>query len=536
MRYLKFIPIALILLIFSSGCLVKEPAKVEINTDKSAVEEGDIFHIIVKVNNTGKVAITGVNLYLNNPDFRILQAPSLQAPLKVGKTAELIWILRAPSTPGRYMLKASVEIVDELQRTWGGFYKELIINVVEKESEIPLFGMLSVDVASPEEVEGGSEFRVEITLKNTGNAPITVKEISLNLLEGMEIVREPAVPVNILPGEEHGLIYVIKAPYMPEEGYITLSVIYSENGEEKREFKNRFIKTLWRPWNHDDDTLRLAYSEEYYWIELPYLVDGFWKEKFNSTSKVDRELLKNESLSLVKNATSEVEAAKVVYDMIKSRYNFGDITTTTNPSNILPQNKISYEEGTLLFTGILRSLNIPVRVVTLYNGEDCTDNAISEFYSAGKWYVVDFKREFFGSREEYIATPYFPKIYQMVTDGVYNLVAQAPEEEKKHEHVDVSPDYLANIEDSLKKVVSERLNPTVKPKLSVVLINMNQNERIFTLFLFASAPERELNLVFQKADPKNLAKNVDALYKFYKDKPWPENFRKYWDILMEVYK
>ncbi|RLF86795.1 transglutaminase domain-containing protein, partial [Thermococci archaeon] len=70
----------------------------------------------------------------------------------------------------------------------------------------------------------------------------------------------------------------------------------------------------------------------------------------------------------------------------------------------------------------------------------------------------------------------------------------------------------------------------------VVLINMNQNERIFTLFLFASAPERELNLVFQKANPRNLAKNVDALYEFYKDRPWPESFGEYWDILMEVYK
>ena len=536
MRHSKLIPIVLVLLIFSSGCLVKEPAKVEINADKTAVKEGGIFHVIVKINNTGKVAITGVNLYLNNPEFKILQTPSLHAPLKVGKATELIWIIQAPSKPGRYMIKASVEVVDELQRTWGGFYKELIINVVEKESEIPLFGVLSTSVTSPEKVEGGNEFRVEITLKNTGNAPITLRRVSLNLLEGMEVVKEPDVPTNILPREEHALIYVIKAPYKPEEGYITISVLYSEDGEEKRELKNRFIKILWRPWNYDNETLRLAYGNEYYWISLPYLVDGFWKERFNSTSRINKELLKNESILLVKNATSEVEAAKAVYNMIKSRYSFGDITTTTNPSNILPQNKISYEEGTLLFTGILRSLNIPARIVTLYNGTDCTENAISEFYSAGKWYVVDFKRGFFGSREEYIATPYFPRIYQMITNGFYNLVAQAPEEEEGHEHVDVSPEYLANIEDSLKEVVSERLNPTVRPKLSVVLINMNQNERIFTLFLFASAPERELNLVFQKANPRNLAKNVDALYEFYKDRPWPESFGEYWDILMEVYK
>jgi hypothetical protein len=536
MRYSKFIPLILIFLIFSSGCLVKEPAKVEINIDKNAVKEGDIFHIIVKVNNTGKVAITGVNLYLSNPEFKILQTPSLQEPLKVGEIVELIWIVQAPSNPGRYMLKASVEIVDELQRTWGGFYKELIINVVEKESEIPSFGSLSVNVVSPEKVEGGNEFGVDIQLKNTGSGPITLREISIKLLEGMEIVREPDVPTNILPGEEHGLSYVLKAPYIPEEGYMAISILYIENGEEKRELKNKFIKIIWKPWSYDNETLRLAYEEEYYWIQLPYLVDGFWKEKFNSTSRIDRGLLRNISISLVKNATSEVEAAKAVYDMIKSRYALGDVTTTTNPSNILPQNRISYEEGTLLFTGILRSLNIPARVVTFYNGEDCTENAIAEFYSAGKWHVVDFKRGFFGPREEYIATPHFPRIYQMMTNEAYNLVAHAPEEEKGHEHLDVSPEYLANIEESLKKVVSERLDPPVRPKLSIVLINMNQNERIFALFLFASAPEAELNMVFQKADPKSLATNVDALYKFYKDKPWPEDFRKYWNILAEVYK
>ena len=225
MRHSKLIPIVLVLLIFSSGCLVKEPAKVEINADKTAVKEGDIFHIIVKINNTGKVGITGVNLYLNNPEFKILQTPSLHAPLKVGKATELIWIIQAPSKPGRYMIKVSVEVVDELQRTWGGFYKELIINVVEKESEIPLFGVLSTSVTSPEKVEGGNEFRVEITLKNTGNAPITLRRVSLNLLEGMELVKEPDVPTNILPREEHALIYVIKAPYKPEEGYITISTM-----------------------------------------------------------------------------------------------------------------------------------------------------------------------------------------------------------------------------------------------------------------------------------------------------------------------
>ena len=123
----------------------------------------------------------------------------------------------------------------------------------------------------------------------------------------------------------------------------------------------------------------------------------------------------------------------------------------------------------------------------------------------------------------------------MLTQGVYNLVAHSPEELKGHEHLDVTPEYLVNIEKDLTEGVMDKLSPVLKPRLSMVLVDMGKNERIFTLFLFASAPGDELNLIFEKTTPKNLAKNIDALYSFYKDKPWPEDFREYWNILKEVY-
>ena len=536
MNYLKLIPLTIIFLVIFSGCLVKEPAKVDITVDKSVVKEGDVFHLIVRINNTGKVAITGVNLYLSNPGFKILQAPNFNTPLKVGESREFIWIIKAPENPSRYILKASVEVIDELQRTWGGFYKEFIMNIVEKESEIPLLGILNTAIVSPTEVEGGKEFQLEILFENLGNAPVAIKGITLDLLEGMEVVKSPEIPKTIPPGEQVKVGYQLKTPLMPKTGYITISITYNEGNQEKREFKNRFLKIVWTPWKYDKETLKRAYGEEYYWIELQYLVDGYWKEKFNSSSAVEMEVLRNIALPAVEGAKSEIEAAQRVYNLIAVKYSLGNQTTSLNPSVILSKKEISHEEATLLFTGTLRALNIPARVVSLYNGSDCTENPISEFYSGGKWYVIDFKRGFFGSREEYLATPYFPKIYQMLTQGPYNLVAHAPEEMRGHEHIDLTPEYLANIENDLRGIVENKLSPLLRPRLPMVLVDMNKNERIFTLFLFASAPEKELNLIFQKTTPKNLAKNIDALYKFYKDKPWPEDFKEYWDILKEVYK
>jgi len=65
---------------------------------------------------------------------------------------------------------------------------------------------------------------------------------------------------------------------------------------------------------------------------------------------------------------------------------------------------------------------------------------------------------------------------------------------------------------------------------------IKENEQIFALFILASAPEKELNEMLIKYDYRDIAKTLRALYEFYKDKPWPDDFRKYWYILRGVYR
>ena len=414
-------------------------------------------------------------------------------------------------------------------------YEDSQIYVQKEESEIPS-GELYVDLKMPESIRGGKFFNITVELRNTGTAPIKISEISLNLLDGLEIVNQTGVPQEIDGGESYRMIYLIKAPYEYLEGYITVVVGYFENDREKKEIKSRYLEVIWRPWLANNETLKRAYGDKYYWIENKYLVDEYWIRKFNSTPYVDVEFMRNYALPLVLKSKSEVDAGKQIYAWIIEHYKFGDTTASIEPQKILQQNKISYAEGQLLFTAMTKSIDVPSRVVSLYNGTDCTSNPLSEFYSGGKWYVVDFRHKFIGSREEYIATPYFPRIYQLLTQGNYKLVAQAPEELRGHEHIDVGPDYLANLKDKLMKEVEKKFSPMLRPKLTLMLTGMNENEQIFTLFILASAPEKELNEMFLNYDYKDIARSIRALYEFYKDKPWPDNFRKYWYILRGVYK
>ncbi len=87
---------AVVLLVVASGCLFKPPAQVTFSVDKTSVYPGGIFHIIVTINNTGKVGITGVTLVLSRDDFRILQEPEFPKVLKVGEATQLIWVVQAP--------------------------------------------------------------------------------------------------------------------------------------------------------------------------------------------------------------------------------------------------------------------------------------------------------------------------------------------------------------------------------------------------------------------------------------------------------
>ncbi|AHF80649.1 Hypothetical protein TES1_1267 [Thermococcus paralvinellae] len=525
----------LLLIIFASGCLIKQPAVVTFEIDRTVVKAGGTFHIIVTINNTGKVAFIDANLMINNPNFKILQTPRFPAPLKVGQKVGLVWIVKAPDKPGVYTIGVPLELVDELHRTWKGFYHEFTITVVKEESEIPS-GELYMDLKMPESVSGGSLFNITLELRNIGTAPIEISEISLNLLDGLKIVNQAEIPQKIDSRKSYLMVYQIKAPYEYRSGYVTVVVSYFENDKEKKEIRSRYLEITWRPWLANNETLRKAYGDKYYWIENRYLVDEYWVKKFNSTPYVNVDILRGHALPLVLKSKSEVEAGEQIYTWIVKHYKFGDTTASIDPQKILQQNKISYAEGQLLFTAMMKSVGIPSRIVSLYNGTDCTLRPLSEFYSGGEWYVVDFRHGFIGSREEYIATPYFPKIYQLLTQGNYKLVAQAPEELKGHEHIDIGPDYLANLKDKLMKEVEKKFSPMLRPKLTLMLSRMNENEQIFTLFILASAPEKELNEMFLNYDYKDISRSIRALYEFYKDKPWPDDFRKYWYILRGVYK
>ncbi|WP_324736321.1 transglutaminase-like domain-containing protein [Thermococcus sp. SY098] len=534
---MKKFALLLILVIFASGCLIKQPAVVTFEIDRTVVKAGGTFHIIVTINNTGKVAFIGADLAINNPDFKILQNPKFPSPLKVGEKVELVWIVKAPDKPGVYTIGVPLELIDELHRTWKGFYHEFTITVVKEETETKMTpGELSMNIKLPSTVSGGKIFNITVELKNSGMTPIEIGEVSVNLLDGLKIINRNRIPEKIYGGQSYKIVYQIDAPYRYVSGYVTVIVNYFENGNEKKEIVSRYIEITWAPWFANNETLRKAYGDKYYWIENKYLVDGYWIERFNSTPYANVSILRNYALPLVLKSKSEVEAAEKIYSWILTHYKFGDTTASIDPQKILQQNKISYAEGQLLFTAMMKSINVPSRIVSLYNGTDCIINPLSEFYSGGRWYVVDFKHGFIGTRDEYIATPYFPRVYQLLTQGNFKLVAQAPEELKGHEHIDVGPDYLANLKDKLMTQVEKKLNPMLKTKLTLMLNRMNENEQIFALFIFASAPEKELNEMLLKYNYKDIERSMTALYEFYKDKPWPDNFRKYWYILRGVYK
>jgi hypothetical protein len=532
----KIVSLLLILIIIASGCLVKQPAEVRFEIDKKIVQTGETFHLIVTINNTGKVAFIKMEDLIELPEgFTILQSPSFPSPLKVGDVTELVWVIKAPSTPGVYTIKVPLKFIDELNRPWG-FYQEFTISVVKKGTPPQYYGKLEASLNLPQKSSGGSILNVTLTLKNSGNAPIEIKEISLKLLEGLVVLNQPQLPRSIGPNMNYVITYKVKASYQYISGYITVIIDYIENNKEKRRIESQFLEITWRPWLKPKDVLKEAYGDKYVWIENEYLVDGYWSSKFNSTSFVNLNSLRDYSLPLVLSSKSEFEAANIIYNWIKENYKLGDVTITLDPLRIIEQRKISYAESQILFTAMMRSISVPSRIVTLYNGSDCTLRPISEFYYENSWYIVDFENNFIGSRDDYIVTPYFPKIYQLITKENYRIVAQAPEDLEGHEHLELTPDYLANLKDRLKSKVEKKFNPTLRPKFTKMLADMSENEQIFTLFLFASAPENELNELFSKYDPKEISKGTKTLYEFYKDKEWPENFIKYWYILRGVYK
>jgi hypothetical protein len=415
---------------------------------------------------------------------------------------------------------------DELKRTWTGFYGHFLVTV-SKETLQPERVLLKVK--APEEITGGQQFPVSVTVVNEYNTSIQLVNASFTPLPGMKLVRAPALPPTLEPGENVTLNYTLTAPFAYRDGFVSYVLKYFAS--QTRSIAESFrVTVVWEPWNASDETLMKAYGGEYHWIIDGYLVDGYWVKKFNSTSYINRESLALIGLKVINGSRSDVDAAGKVFNWILSNYSLGDVTTTLQPEKILPQDRISYAEAQILATAILRSVNIPARVVTLFNGTDCTIMPITEFYTTDGWYVIDFRHRFIGTLDSYVASPYFPRIYQLVTKGQYRIVAQSPLTLVGHEHIDVTAQFTDNLENRLVNQVLERVRPNLRSKLTLLLGEMPSDERIFALFLFSSAPSNDLNRILDEWSANKIEKTVKAVYEFYKDMPWKEDFTYYWKI------
>ena len=525
--------VILALLIFitvASGCLFKPPAEVQFSVDKTVVNPGDTIHLIVFINNTGKVGLTGATLFIKSEGFTVLQEPQFPQVLPVGKSVQLVWILQAPTKPGVYDLKVSLELNDELKRTWTGFYSQFRITV---SNEVPAISPLDVEISAPNTTTGGSTEKIKVSIQNTADIAVSLDDVSLTLLPGMEVVNHTEIPAKLGAGRKVSVYYTVRTPYAYREGYISVLVRYTIGDSKRSIAKSSKITVIWRPWTKNESVLKEAYKNNYQWLYGRFLVDEYWVKKYNSTPIFDPATLRKVALPIVNSSTSEVEAAQKLYKWVVDNYRIGGNTTTLNPDEMLHKSTLSVPEAQILLTGLLKSVNIPARVVSLYNGTDCTINPITEFYTADGWDVIDVRQGIVGPVDEFIASKRFPKIYQLVTEKGYRIVAQAPQDMSGHEHVDVTPYFLINIQDRLFKQVSQKVKPELRSKLNLILEGLDDNEELYTLFLFSSAPADELNSVLEKYSVSTIQKTIKPIYDFYWGVPWSWNFTKYWRIFME---
>jgi len=529
MRKVILVPI-LILMVAAAGCLFKPPAEVKFSVDKTVVSPGDTIHLIVFVNNTGKVGLTGATLILKSEDFRILQEPQFPQVLPVGDSVQLVWILQAPLKPGIYDLKVSLELNDELKRIWTGFYGQFRIKV---SIEAPAVSPLEVEITSPNVTTGGSVTKLEVSIRNTAELDVSIDDVSITLLPGMEVVNHTAIPVKLGAGKATSVYYWVRVPYAYREGYISTLVEYAVGDSKRSLVKSAFIKVIWRPWTESEATLREAYKNNYQWLYGRFLVDEYWVEKYNSTPLFDSAGLREVALPVVNSSESEVEAAWKLYEWVKANYRIGGNTTTLNTMEMLNKSTLSVTEAQLLLTGLLKSVSIPARVVSLYNGTDCTINPMTEFYTADGWYVVDFRQGIVGSVDEFVASRRFPKVYQLVTEDGYRIVAHSPQDMVGHEHVDVTPYFLIDLQERMLRVVSQKVKPELRSKLNLIMEGLDENEALYAMFLFSAAPDDELNNVLEKYSVKEIQETIKPIYDFYWGVPWSWDFSKYWVIFRE---
>ncbi|NJE04967.1 transglutaminase domain-containing protein [Thermococcus sp. M36] len=525
----KFIPaLLLVLIVVASGCLFKPPAEVKFSVDRTVVRPGGTIHVMILVNNTGKVGLTGATLVLGDDTFQILQEPKFPKVLPVGESVQLVWILRAPPKQGVYNLKLSLELTDELKRSWTGFYGQFRITVsdtISSSEEIP------VSVEAPDTVSGGDVYRLTLRIENPMNGQISLSDIQLDLLDGMEVLGSDAVPETVEPGQTVTIGYLIKAPYTKREGYVSVIVKYRIGRVERSAVESVPMKVVWRPWEASSNDLDGAYGPEYYWVVKNRIVDSYWESFYNSTSEFDRKELGNFTRGIIDGAESEVEAARAILNWMDRHYSFSSNTSTLEPGEILLKDRASYSEAQILFTAMMRSINVPAMMITLYDGTSCMKHPITGFYTADGWYIVDIRHGFLGSMDEYLASPYFPKVHQLVNDGGYRLVAQNPSLLTGHEHVDVTEYFMASLEDRLLATILQRLKPELRSKFMIAINDLQGDERLYALFLMSAAPSQDdLNRVVGEYSISQIEQNVKTMYDFYKNMKWADDFTRYWKI------
>ncbi|AAL80584.1 hypothetical protein PFDSM3638_02285 [Pyrococcus furiosus DSM 3638] len=533
MRHLKILVVMMVLL--GLGCLIKSPAQVRFSLDKTVVTPGEYFYIVVEVNNTGKFAIVDVNLNIEGEGFLVVQRPSLTSPIKVGEATKLIWVVKAPPVPGVYPVKIYVDIKDELNRVWKGFIYETTIKV---ESSSNSEQKVKVEAILPEEIYGGSEFNISLIIKNNNPVPITISKIDIIAGKIKVVNTSFQKDIVVMPASSVKVVYTFQVPHQTFQDTIFFLVEYKspETGIAKV-VKNISIRATLKPWLLNETILRDLYKEVSQWIFYDKIVDGYWEWIYNSDSTINRTYFREKILKTLETSDSDLEAGNAIFNYLITHHIFSErIVRTLNPQEIDKTPSISPIEGNILAVAYFRSANLPARIIALYNNIECTESPITEVYLEGKWFVIDLGHTYFAPRDEYIASRWFPRIYQLITQKNYRIVALKPAPILEHSHEDITEEYVAGIEDVIEEQLQERLDRETYSKVIRIVDSLEtKEERIFALFLFSSAEPQEIKTLLSKASLENIAKTIKALYQFYYDIEWEEDFRVYWVKLMQIY-
>ncbi|AEC52009.1 hypothetical protein PNA2_1093 [Pyrococcus sp. NA2] len=530
MKHLKILVVMLATLML--GCLIKSPASVRFEIDRTTIPPNGTFHIIVLINNTGKVGIVDAKLMIEGDEFLILQSPKLGSPLKVGDSAKLIWTVKGPSVPGTYQLKIYLDIVDELNRVWKGIRYETRIRVSSGEAREGV----TLKLEAPSEVQGGEVLNVSAVIFNNLTIPIKITNAEITA-ENFDVL-EKHVPDEVGAKSKGVIRFKLRAKPTYRKVRIYVLVDYVSLQTSGKLVGGKSILIVWRPWELSEKELKDVYGNFSEWIFYDKVVDGYWEWMYGSFSEIgNRSVFRKDINAIINSTNSDVEAARAVYNYIVTNYVIEKRRIKTlNPREIKKLSSISPEEAEILMVAYLRSLNIPARIVSVYKEPDCTYYPFVEAYLSDRWYVIDFNHMFFGTREDFIASRWYPRIYQEISTFNNELVALEPSS-VGHKHKDLTKEYIKITKQALFLSLSHRLDAATFSRLNMLLTRItDENEKIFAMFLFSSGDPSEVKWILTRVNVDNLKRTIDAFYEFYKDMQWEDDFRVYWEKLINLYR